>query len=263
MEPIHANVVADKGWTVRKMDMLEEIGVEDIAFVGNWHGEFVHHKDAIHDGGWSCLELAQCANIWIRDCRFTDLNRAVTVNRSAAVTIQDIVLNGTPGHNAISLQWTCHALVRCVKDSAQHWHASGVSKTSSGNVFLQSEYSADTCYESHASQPRWTLMDNISGGWKYGRWGGALSNQPNHLEGLVFWNYRNTGKGEEGKFHFMRPDSEYGRIIMPYVIGFHGNPQEWVEGEVKVLESYGQPVYPESLYEAQLKLRKIIARQDD
>ena len=89
----------------------------------------------------------------------------------------------------------------------------------------------------------------------YGRWGGAEQNQPNHLHGLVFWNYKNTGAGEPGKYHFMRPNSKYGRIIMPYVIGFHGNLQAWVESEIKVLESNGSAVYPESLYEAQFELR--------
>ncbi len=262
MTPIHADVVAAKGWTVRKLDMLEEIGIEDIAFVGNWKEAFIHHKNAIHDGGWSCLQLVNVANSWIRDCRFTDMNRPVSVKMSAAVTIQDVVLDGNPGHSAISLQWTTHALVQHVTDTARHWHASGVDKTSSGNVFLRSEYSADTCFESHSSQPRWTLMDNISGGWKYGRWGGSLRNQPNHLEGLVFWNYRNTGQGEEGAFHFMRPDSDFGRIIMPYVIGFHGNPQEWAEDEIKVLESNGNPVYPESLYEAQLRLRLALEEKE-
>lgn len=60
----------------------------------------------------------------------------------------------------------------------------------------------------------------------------------------------------------MRPDSEYGRIIMPYVIGFHGRPQAWVESEIIVLESNGSSVYPESLYEAQVELRKLAASID-
>lgn len=95
----------------------------------------------------------------------------------------------------------------------------------------------------------------MSGGWKYGRWGGAVQSQPNHLQGLVFWNYRNIGEGEPGAFHFMRPNSAYGRTIMPSVIGFHGNAQDWVVGELSRLESNGRRVLPESLYEAQLSLR--------
>jgi hypothetical protein len=254
-EPIHADVEAFKGWILRKVRPLEEIGVEEIAFSGNWHEKFVHHKNAIHDGGWSMISLSRCVNSWIRECRFTDFNRPVKISGSSSVTVEDLTLEGTLGHSAVGLNNTTHSMVRRVTDTAGHWHASGVAGTCSGNVFLRSEYRADTCYESHASQPRWTLFDNIAGGWVYGRWGGAEHNQPNHLEGLVFWNYKNIGSGEPGEFHFMRPDSKYGRIIMPYVIGFHGNAQAWVKEEIKLLESNGTPVYPESLYEAQVELR--------
>jgi hypothetical protein len=255
-EPIHANVAAGKGWRVTGIQPLQEVGVEDLAFVGNWHEAFVHHKDAIHDGGWSMLSLARCVNSWVRDCRFADLNRPVSVSGSSSVTVTDLRLEGTPGHSAVSLHGTSHSLVSRVMDTAGHWHASGVAGTCSGNVFLRCEYRADTCYESHASQPRWTLFDNISGGWMYGRWGGAQHNQPNHMRGLVFWNYNHIGEGEPGEFHFIRPDSVYGRNIMPYVIGFHGNPQAWAEDEIEVLESNGSPVEPESLYEAQFELRR-------
>jgi hypothetical protein len=254
-EPIHATVEAGKGWQVVKTQPLEEVGVENIRFVGNWHEEFVHHKSPIHDGGWSMLSLSRCVNSWLRDCRFTDFNRPVFVAGSSSVTVLDVQLDGNPGHSAVSLHNTSHSLVKNVKDTAGHWHASGVAGTSSGNVFLRCEYRADTCYESHASQPRWTLFDNITGGWMYGRWGGAQKNQPNHMRGLVIWNYNNIGKGEPGEFHFMRPDSKFGRIIMPYVIGFHGNPQAWAEKEIEVVEWNGAPVSPTSLYEAQLELR--------
>jgi hypothetical protein len=255
-EPIHADVKASQGWQVLTCRPLQEIGVEDLAFVGNWHEKFVHHKNAIHDGGWSCISLSRCVNSWVRDCRFTDWNRPLSVGSSSAVTVQDILLNGNKGHNAITLNNSSHSMVRRVNDVSGHHHACGVAGACSGNVLLRCEYSPDTCYESHASQPRWTLFDNISGGWMYGRWGGAEQNQPNHLHGLVFWNYNNTGTGEPDPFHFMRPNSKYGRIIMPYVIGFHGNPQEWVESEIQVLESNGQAVWPESLYEAQFELRQ-------
>lgn len=256
-EPIHADVKAGRGWTVVEFHPLVEAGVEDIAFVGNWHEPFVHHKNAIHDGGWSLLSLNSCANGWVRRCRFTDSNRPLTSAGSSGLTIEDIVIDGNPGHHAVALNGTCHSLVRRVQMLTAQWHAGGVAGTSSGNVFLDCRYPPDTCYESHASQPRWTLFDNVSGGWLYGRWGGALSNQPNHLRGLVLWNYENTGTGEPEPFHFMRPerDSEYGRAIMPFVIGFHGAKQAWVESEIEVLESNGTPVEPRSLYEAQLDLR--------
>jgi hypothetical protein len=254
-EPIHAAIKASSGWKVLLCRPLEEIGVEDIAFRGNWLEKFVHHKNAIHDGGWSMLSLGRCANSWVRNCRFTDVNRSITVANSTAVSVENVRIDGNKGHSAINFSNTSHSIMRYVSDLAGTWHACGVSGRSSGNVVLRCEYRADTCYEAHASQPRWTLFDNISGGWKYGRWGGAQHNQPNHMRGLVFWNYRNTGKGVPGEFHFMRHDRKYGFIIMPYVIGFHGNAQAWAKAAIEVLESNGAPVLPESLYEAQLALR--------
>ncbi len=259
-EPIHVDLEVSEGWEVQRCNPLEEVGVEHIAFTGNWKEKFVHHKDAIHDGGWSMLQLSRCVNSWVRNCRFTDVSRVLSVTGSATVTVEDLLIDGNYGHNAVSLHGTSHCMVQRVDDRAGQWHAGGVAGPCSGNVFQHCSYPEDTCYESHASQPRWTLFDNISGGWKYGRWGGAEGSQPNHLHGLVLWNYENTGKGEPGEFHFMRPDSKYGRIIMPYVIGFHGNPQEWVKSEIKMLESNGSPVYPESLYEAQFELRRGTAK---
>ncbi len=255
-EPIHTNILASQKAKLKKFQPLEEVGVENISFVGNWKEKFVHHKNAIHDGGWSLLQLNNCANSWVRNCQFKDVNRAVTIKKSVKITVEDIMLLGNPGHNAVLFSGCSHSLMRHVNDKTGLWHSCGVSGKCSGNVILRCQYTENTCYEAHASQPRWTLFDNVTGGWIYGRWGGAKHNQPNHLEGLVFWNYKKIGKGEPGKFHFMRPDSAYGRIIMPYVIGFHGRPQSWVQSEIKVLESNGKRVLPDSLYEAQLELRR-------
>lgn len=254
-EPIHADVKFSRGWKVIKYEPLEEVGVEDIAFRGNWHGDFVHHRSFQDDSGWSGVALSKTVNGWIRNCRFTDWSRAIAIKACATTTVQNCLLDGNAGHNAISLHNSSHVLVKNVEDTSGHWHASGVAGKCSGNVFLNCKYSEDTCFESHASQPRWTLFDNISGGWKYGRWGGAQKSQPNHLRGLVFWNYNNTGEGEPGEYHFIRPDSVYGRIIMPYVIGFHGNPQAFDGSEIEMLESNGSRVWPDSLYEAQFDLR--------
>ncbi len=254
-EPMHVDVDASRDWTVVGYDPLQEVGVEQLAFVGNWRDRFRHHRSFLDDGGWSGLSFSKCVNGWIRDCRFTDWSRAVSIKASAAVTASDLVLDGNEGHNAITVNDSSHVLVRDVADTAGHHHASGVAGKSSGNVFLRCEYRADTCFEAHASQPRCTLLDSVSGGWDHARWGGAIANQPNHLRHLVLWNYEHTGKHRRGAFHFMQPRSEYGRIIMPIVVGFHGTPQEFDESQVEVLESNGAAVQPASLYEAQFELR--------
>jgi hypothetical protein len=254
-EPIHSVVTSNGNWSVVLFDPIEEVGVENIAFTGNWTSNFVHHASFYDDSGWSGLRFVNTVNSWIRKCRFTDWSAAVSVTGSAAVSVTDLKIDGNPGHNSLTFNNSSHCFAGMIDDTASHWHSCGVAGTASGNVFWKSEYSPNSCYESHASQPRHTLFDNISGGWKYGRWGGALNNQPNHLENLVLWNYNNTGAGEPGLFEFMRSSSVYGRTIMPYVMGFHGNPQAFNESMIAVLESNGTPVEPASLYEAQYQMR--------
>jgi hypothetical protein len=254
-EPIHSVVTSNGNWSVVLFDPLEEVGVENIAFAGNWTSNFVHHASFYDDSGWSALQFANTVNAWIRKCRFTDWSVALSVAGSAAVSVTDLKIDGNPGHNALTFNNSSHCFAGMIDDTANHWHSCGVAGTASGNVFWRSQYSPNSCYESHASQPRHTLFDAIAGGWKYGRWGGAEGNQPNHLENLVFWNYRNTGAGEPGLFQFMRWSSVYGRTIMPYVVGFHGNPQAWDESMIAALESNGTPVEPASLYEAQYQMR--------
>jgi hypothetical protein len=262
-EPIHSEVTSAGNWSVVLFDPLEEVGVEDIAFRGNWISNFVHHASFYDDGGWSALQFANTVNAWIRNCRFTDWSRAMKVGNSAAVTVSNIRLDGNPGHNTLTFNNSSHCFAGMIDDAANHWHACGVAGKCSGNVFWKSEYSADTCFESHASQPRHTLLDNISGGWHYGRMGGASGNKPNHLENLVVWNYFNANtdnlKNSNGsydsdnKFEFWRSGGV--QVVMPYVVGFHGWPMGFEESQVAVLESNGAAVEPASLYEAQYKLR--------
>lgn len=44
-------------------------------------------------------------------------------------------------------------------------------------------------------------------------------------------------------------------ILPPIIVGFHGEPVKFVQEQVKLDESNGIPVEPQSLYEAQLAHR--------
>lgn len=254
-EPIHSNVEADSGWTIEKYSPLTEVGVEDIAFRGNWHEKFVHHKSALHDGGWSILQLNKVANGWVTRCRFTDLNCALSLKSSSNVTLSHLLLDGTKGHSAVSMNGCSHSLGAMITDTAGHHHASGVAGLCSGNVFWKLSYREDTSFESHASQPRHTLFDLTTGGFVDGRWGGSAANQPNHLRGLIFWNYHNLSPDKTKPYEWVKSNNKYGKIIMPSVIGFHGGHVPFLPEQTEHLESLGQKVLPNSLYLAQLKLR--------
>jgi hypothetical protein len=255
-EPIHININSDYQWSIMKFGHFENVGVEDIAFVGNWHEDFIHHKNAIHDGGWSAIQIGRAANAWIRRCRFSNWNNSIKLTQSTTSTISDITLDGKIGHAAITLGNCSHVLVRDIDDKAGHWHGPGVSSASSGNVFLRVKSQAHSSPESHASFPHTTLFDNSESGFLYGRFGGSVSSLPNHLENFILWNYNNIGESIYNYKFWRTGYSKYGRVVMPIIVGFHGVPFSFDEEQLKYHESLGIPVTPASLYEAQFNFRK-------
>ncbi len=255
--PLMRGVEKKWGWAIYQFPHLEEVGVENIAFHGNFQEEFVHHKDDIHDGGWSILSMTNLVNSWLTNCTFTNVSNAATIGNSANVSAYNCQILGLTGHAAIKSQGSTRVFLGNIDDQPSQWHSTGVSKPAMGTVIWRVKTSANSCFESHASQPRHTLFDASQGGFMRGRAGGADSNNPNHLGGLLFWNYNQTNEGTDN-FDFWATDTKYWRFVMPLFVGFHsksGKPTNFVEDQVLLNESHGTPVYPESLYEAQLELR--------
>lgn len=60
--PLAYKVDAKYDWSVNKFSNAEEIGIEDIAFVGNFKEKFVHHSSWKHDSGFSLFEFSKCTN---------------------------------------------------------------------------------------------------------------------------------------------------------------------------------------------------------
>lgn len=253
-EPIHKTINSNYNWELWNFVYIEGIGVEDIAFTGNFQKDFVHHDTFYDDSGWGCLQLMRVVNSWVRNCSFSSFSRCVNIATSSVSSVLNCQLSGNPGHNGVTIATSSHILVGLSDDNAGFWHSFGVANACSGNVFWRLSWTPETAYESHASQPTCTLFDRIEGGFIYGRWGGAVQNQPNHMRHLVFWNFKNIGE-TINNFEFWRSTSIYGRILPPIISGFHGNTITFKENQVQVNESQGQAVDPKSLYEAQLILR--------
>lgn len=254
-EPIHYDVQAKYGWRLTSFEYLTHIGFENLTFEGNWHEKFVHHKSAKHDGGWSILSMANLVDSWIRNCTFRNVSRALSFDGSAASTALNVSVEGNIGHTALHAQGSTGILMADVHDNAGMHHSLGVAGGSNTNtVIWRSTYASHTSFESHASQPRNTLFDNVEGGFFQGRGGGARFNLPNHGRYLVLWNFKETDEAEED-FRFVATTSWYWRIVPPIIVGFHGAGTTFKEDEVQIIESLGKPVEPESLFEEQLKLR--------
>lgn len=278
----------DHAWTISKINSLSNIGIEDLTFQGNWNYKFTHHKDALNDSGYSLLLLKNINNSWVKNVEFKDFNQASNLSNTFNVTIKDVNLTGTPGHMAISILYGNNNLTDNIQDTAKTWHAPGVSKYSISNVHKDLSFDESTNVDLHGEQSIDNLFDGMTGGWVYGRWGASKSNQPNHLQGLIFWNPTNIGEAMNN-FMFMKDDSDYGRVIMPYVIGLEGNPVSFeyqskymstmveknkatyapellcdtgsdgnleCRGKLQAyVESNGKAVSPPSLYDAQLSYR--------
>lgn len=254
--PITYNIDTKYKWDVLKFANSEEVGIEDIAFVGNWKDAFVHHRSWMDDSGYTMLRISRTTNSWLKNCRFTDCSVATIVTQSANITVVNCVVDGNAGHEAICSNGSTNVLIAKCTDLASQWHSFGSSHGAMNTVIWKSTYPATTCFESHASQPRNTLLDNVEGGLLNGRGGGALENMPNHMQGLVMWNYKQTNAAEKD-FEFW-PDSQknkWWKVLNPVVVGYTSSGTTFKTENLGQSESLDKAVEPASLYEAQLKLR--------
>ncbi len=251
-EPLHTKVNHDYGWEVRFYKFaqhLEEVGVEDISFHGSFWEEFVHHKNARHDGGYSLLRLEQCVNSWVRRISLINVNWALTVIDSAAVSVYQVTVAGNGGHHSIKSEGNYGTWVGLSEDLANHLHGIGPSHRAAGTVFYRFDMSPGQAVDIHRTKPSYaTLYDRVNNGRLDSSGGGRST--PHHLRHLVFWNFNHGGMNKS--YNFWR---NYLRFLFPIIVGFHGNPASFDTTTLDILESDGVMVTPESLFEAQLALR--------
>lgn len=251
--PIAYNIDPKYNWQISSFANSEEIGIEDIAFVGNWKDKFVHHRSWKDDSGFSLLEFSHCTNSWITNCRFTDCNVGAIIGQSANISVINCIITGNGGHEAIVSNGSTNVLFAKLVDEASQWHSFGSSHGAMNTVLWKCTYPSTTCFEAHASQPRNTLLDGVQGGLMQNRGGGSLVNMPNHMQGLVLWNYKQTNEPLKD-FEFWSSKSKFWKLPNPIVVGFAGGTT-FKKEQLRYAESIGEAVAPASLYEAQLELR--------
>ena len=251
--PIPYEIDAKYPWAVYKFANISEVGLENLAFVGNWKDSFVHHRSWKDDSGFSLWHFNNTVNSWVINCRFTDANVGLTIGDCANITVLNCTVTGNPGHEAISNTGGTNVLLANINQIASTWHSVGVANTSMNTVIYKANYPSTSSFETHSSQPRNTLLDGVTGGLLNNRGGGAISNMPNHMSNLVFWNYKQTNTANN-PFDFWPKTSWYWKIPMPVVVGFTGGTT-FIHEQLKYEESTGKAVLPGSLYEAQYKLR--------
>ena len=268
-----------EGWEIRTYKYLENVGIEDLSFVGNALDGYAHHGEGHaeqakvgwqYDGAYKPLLLERVVNSWVRNVHFESVSEALTFAESANSSAYDIRISGKRGHSAVRSQGSSRVFIGKVRDESAgndvygkscqgQFHGCGVSKPSVGTVLWNVTWGNDACFESHATQPRATLIDNCSGGLVYYRAGGDENEVPNHLGDLTLWNLNVTGTDSHASNFAWWSDSDtWWKIFPPIVVGTHGMNVKFPSKEqqqVTYEESTGMKVSPESLYEAQLRER--------
>ena len=268
-----------EGWEIRTYKYLENVGIEDLSFVGNALDGYAHHGEGHaeqakvgwqYDGAYKPLLLQRVVNSWVRNVHFESVSEALTFAESANSSAYDIRISEKRGHSAVRSQGSSRVFIGKVRDESAgndvygkscqgQFHGCGVSKPSVGTVLWNVTWGNDACFESHATQPRATLIDNCSGGLVYYRAGGDENEVPNHLGDLTLWNLNVTGTDSHASNFAWWSDSDtWWKIFPPIVVGTHGMNVKFPSKEqqqVTYEESTGMKVSPESLYEAQLRER--------
>ena len=274
-EPLHHAVdisyapVEGYNWCIMDYPHYENVGIEDLTFRGYAKKDFVHHGSWEDDGAYKPLGMTRLVNSWLRRVCFTSVSEACSVTNSANVSVYDVIFDGNRGHSSIRSQYSTRVFIGATIDrssgpkvdggaymeGAGQYHAVGVSKPSIGTVLWRNVWGNDSCFESHATQPRATLIDCCRGGWMQSRQGGDDNQMPNHLADLTIWNFEATVTSNAGNWLWWDHDSKWWKFLPPIIVGFHGRPVIFDQSQTKMDFSNGIPVAPESLYEAQLKER--------
>ena len=287
-EPLLYAVESKWKWSLNKYNHYENVGIEDLTFVGHAKEHFGHHADWRDDGAYKPLNMMRLTNSWIRRVDFESVSEALSIVSSANCSAYDIRITGNRGHSAVRSQSSSRVFIgkvidqtsgyECTTssgasgdnflDNAGQYHASGVSNPALGTVLWNNTWGSDAMFESHSKQPRATLVDRCTGGFVQWRFGGDEKNVPNHLRDLTIWNMNATNAKHdfEGRiFRWWLSSNQWWKTLPPIIVGFHGPGASQVtfaendedgKQQVEYLEGDGtNPVEPLSLYEAQLRER--------
>lgn len=265
-QPLITRIKSDYGWKVRSVNFISNVGIENLRFSGNFQEEFVHHKNAYHDSGFSAVSLTNTTHSWVRNVVFSQVSNAASISGGVANSIILNVIEGNRGHASFGIQFGTRNITALNIDVTNNgqWHGPGASHLSVGSVIWRFISPKSRGIDSHGAFPRYTLFDKVTSNG-FGGWGGNFKNLPNHLEGLVFWNFVQTGEkvGEwhKGKFNFWDVNAPkeqpytFFSATNPTLVGYEGTATGYQQDQVELITSFGKNVPLDSLYEAQLKYR--------
>ena len=258
-DPLINAINANYHWIAKPFYPLENVGVEDIFFKANFTDAFVHHKDFLHDNAWSIISMSRVANSWVRRCRFANVTGGASFANSYASSMLMLLFEGNSGHKLTNVTQSARILTGLIDDASSggQFHGASMSHRTAGSVIWRVK-TPKQGWDSHAEFPINNLVDLYEGS-KMTNHGGNYKNEPHHLKGLTLWNYKRVGDTVTN-YDFWKmsgPNHLYWgfTVVNPIVVGLHGSPTTFNEENIGYIESLGEAVLPESLYEAQLKFR--------
>ena len=275
-EPIMHAVNPAYGWDIKTYAHYEEVGVEDLTFKGKAKNNFHHHAGWQDDGAYKPLDFMRQVNSWVRRVDYVSISECMTFSECANCLFLDSEISGNRGHSSVRMQYSARGFIGKVwdhsngylnddknfteyKENLGQYHACGISKQSIGNVIWQCHWGDDSCFESHATQPRASLFDQCCGEFMQFRMGGDINQLPNHLDDLTMWNFNclAINPNDPVPFNWWVKNTWNGwyKTLPPTLVGFHGKNVSFKEDEMKLNENQGKEVLPGSLYEAQLTRR--------
>jgi hypothetical protein len=291
---LHIYIFANLFTACRRFALLDNCGVENITFRGrgdyiSWDNKpinFVHHygttKDVInnepnekrraqlnslHDCGWQPLSFGYTQNMFVRNVIVENtggIGGFSSTTRNG--TFENIIFQGKKGHSSINIQGT-NNLCKNVLMKVGNQHGPGFTKNANGCVLKNITLYNNQTTDFHGKNPFSNLLDNVRAGRMTGH-GGSADVHPAHGRWLTMWNFYHQN---DKQFSYDFWDMFYSgsnAIIKPILVGF-GNKiitstetkpvitsVKFVEYEEKMNEAGN--IYPESLFDAQLKLRLYI-----
>jgi len=252
-EPIRMDIRSQDGWEVWNYpsEHLREVGVEDIRFRGNWHETSYDHSADNPD--FDLVFFRHVIDGWVRRCEFHDTVDTLKFERSARISLLNTDYYGVKGHKAMASETCWNILMAGGRSYAPHYHVPSYDDSTTGFVLWRFDYSGSS-YDPHGEWNISNLNDASRGHMIDGRMGTGSDDLPNHLRQLVFWNFEHTGT--QSSFDWWRGwYDNHQSVVMPIIVGLHGNEISFQADEVAYDEHHGQQVQPESLFEAQLELR--------
>lgn len=257
VNPIQLNMPQDGSTKLKKINMIHDVGVEDILFTGNWtsiNEDFNHHQNDDHDYAWQAVRYEHCYNSWMRNCEFKHWNECLEFQNCMALTIENVDFTGKRGHSSYFVKFSSNLLFQNLRDLAGHQHGASPRRSSSGLVFSNCEMKTGQSIDCHGSYPYANLLENTNG--TFDRNGGNTKSYPNSGPYMTFWNFIHDSNYGSKTFDFW--DTQNRKLhtyVNPIFVGFRAPGENITLQNAGKNELKNQEVYPVSLFDAQLQLR--------